>query len=78
MSNIPSIYGVVCGKDNVHIDVSTSLHATKIYATKLGLDTISVRHNGGYIVKEICWKRSGKWSVIDQGQVRYNTKNNSR
>lgn len=76
--SLPSVYGVMYGKDGVHVDISTSLHATKIYATKIGVNTISVRHNGSYIAKEVYWKRNGKWTPLENGQTRNKSKTFSK
>jgi hypothetical protein len=65
-----NIYGVLL--NGVHIDVSKTLHGAKLWATKSGLDTVTIRYNCGYIAKEIAYKnRIGKWIELKNGQIRY-------
>lgn len=52
-------YGVL--SNGAHIDVSNSLQGAKIFATKHGYTTVTVRYNCGYIAKEICKKINNKW-----------------
>jgi hypothetical protein len=59
-----NIYGVT-NHENVHTDISTSLKATKIYATKNNHDKISIRYNCGYIAKTILKKEGKKWVDIN-------------
>ena len=59
MKTTKNIYGVL--SNGVHIDVSNSLQGAKIYATKHGYTTVTVRYNCGYIAQEIFHKYSGKW-----------------
>ena len=60
---IQNIYGVV-DFNNTHTDISTSLHATKIYATKNGYANISCRSNGGYNAPIVYTKIKNKWVEI--------------
>lgn len=59
MKTTNNIYGVLVNYS--HIDISPSLHAAKLYATKHGYTTVTVRYNCGYIAQEIFHKYSGKW-----------------
>jgi hypothetical protein len=59
-----NIYGVT-DSNNIHTDVATSLHATKIHATKNNYDTISIRYNCGYIAVKKFTKVGNKWKTID-------------
>ena len=58
-TTMQNIYGVLYG--GVHNDVSKSERGAKIYATKNGFDTISVRYNCGYNVAIIAKKEGKKW-----------------
>ena len=58
-TTMQNIYGVLYG--GVHNDVSKSERGAKIYATKNGFDTISVRYNCGYNVAIIAKKEGEKW-----------------
>ena len=59
-----NIYGVIL--DGVHHDVSKTEKGAKMFATKNGYDTISIRYNGGYIAREIAHKKNGKWISLDE------------
>ena len=54
-----NIYGVLYG--GIHTDVSNTEQGAKIYATKNGFDTISVRYNCGYNVAIVAKKEGKKW-----------------
>ena len=54
-----NIYGVLSG--GVHTDTSKTEQGAKIYATKNGFDTISVRYNCGYNVAIVAKKEGKKW-----------------
>lgn len=58
------IYGVLV--NGAHVDVSKSLHAAKIYATKNNLLTVTIRYNCGYIACEIWHKYEGYWKQVKQ------------
>ena len=60
---IQKIYGVV-DFNNIYTDISTSLHATKIYATKNGYANIACRCNGGYYAPILYTKIKNKWFEI--------------
>jgi len=70
-------YGVLC--NGSHVDVSKTERGAKMFATKNGYNTVTVRYNCGYIAKEIAYKRKGsKWISLESGQIRYNrTKNDT-
>ena len=55
-----NIYGVVsyCG---IHMDVSNTERGAKIFATRNGFDTISVRYDFGYNVEIVAKKEGKKW-----------------
>lgn len=60
-------YGVVVS--GTHTDASRTERGAKQYATRNGIDTVSVRYNCGYVAEEIAKRINGKWKPID------NTKN---
>jgi len=55
------MYGIL-DSSNCHIDVSSSLHGAKCYATRHGYSVVSYRHNSGYMVSVRSEKINGKWS----------------
>jgi len=55
-----NIYGVLI--NGVHQDVSKTERGAKVFATKNGFDTVTIRYNCGYIAQKIAYKNSfGKW-----------------
>lgn len=56
---LQNIYGVLI--NGVHHDISNTERGAKIYATKHGYLTVTVRHNCGYIAQEIAHRYTGKW-----------------
>ena len=58
-TTMQNIYGVLYG--GVHNDVSKTERGAKIYATKNGFDTVSVRYNCGYNVAIVAKKEGEKW-----------------
>jgi len=65
------IYGVLL--NGVHVDVSKTEKGAKNFATRHGYSTVTVRHNCGYIAREIAHRRQGKWKAIKSGQIRYDS-----
>jgi hypothetical protein len=59
-----NIYGVLV--NGVHVDVSKTLRGAKIYATKNGFLTVTVRYNCGYIAQQVAHKYTGKWKEIKE------------
>jgi hypothetical protein len=53
-------YGIIDSND-CHIDVSLSEKGAKNYATRHGYNKVSIRYNGGYIVKVLAYKVQSKW-----------------
>lgn len=71
-----NIYGIT--HNGTHIDVSNTERGAKNYATRHGYDTVSIRHNLGYIAKEIFKKdKQGKWVAIN-GMTTYKSKTISK
>lgn len=68
-------YGVLF--NGSHVDVSKTERGAKLFATKNGFNTVTIRFNCGYIAKELAYKnKAGKWVNLESGQIRYNkTKN---
>lgn len=64
-----NIYGVLI--DGVHIDVSKTEKGAKMYATKHGYLTVTVRYNCGYIAAQIAHKYTGKWKAINNNVNSY-------
>ena len=58
-----NIYGVL--SNGVHIDVSKTEKGAKMYATKNGYTTITIRYNCGYVAEQISSKINGKWIAIN-------------
>lgn len=58
MANFP-IYGVL--SNNCHIDISTSLHGCKCFATLNNYDKITVRYCNSYNVLVVAEKVNNKW-----------------
>tara|TARA_R110000851_G_scaffold322741_1_gene488931 strand:- start:450 stop:629 length:180 start_codon:yes stop_codon:yes gene_type:complete len=57
-----NVYGSVVS--GIHEDTSNSEQGAKNYATRHGLDNVSVRFNCGYHV-EISWRKIGnKWQKV--------------
>ena len=58
-----NIFGVLI--NGVHEDVSKTEKGAKRFATLNGFDTVTIRYNCGYIVREIATKRNGKWVTLN-------------
>ena len=58
-TTMENIYGVLSG--GIHTDTSRTERGAKIYATKNGFNTISVRYNCGYNVEIVAKKEGKKW-----------------
>ena len=58
-----NIYGVLV--NGTHTDVSTTEKGAKIYATRHGYLTVTVRYNCGYVAEQIAHKYTGKWQPIN-------------
>ena len=56
-------YGVLV--NDAHVDVSNSERGAKIYATKNGYSTVTIRYNCGYITAIIWHKKDGVWKKIN-------------
>ena len=56
-------YGVL-DQDGCHIDISNTERGAKMYATKNGYLTVTIRYNCGYIVEQIAHKYAGKWQKV--------------
>jgi len=54
-------YGVVCGPNNIHTDVSRTLKGAKQYATRNNYNKVSVRYNCGYVCSVLATKINNKW-----------------
>lgn len=60
------IFGVIsCG---AHVDVSSSLHGAKCYATRNGHDVITLRPNCDYYAWPVAQKIDGKWVKVTRVQ----------
>jgi hypothetical protein len=59
-----NIYGVL--SNGVHIDVSKTERGAKMYATKNGYTTITIRYNLGYVAEQIANKINGKWIALNK------------
>ena len=57
-----NIYGVLL--NDVHVDVSKTLRGAKMFATRNGFSTVTVRYNGGHIAREVAYRVDGKWREI--------------
>lgn len=57
---IDHVYGSTT--NGIHSDTSRTERGAKIYATRNGLDNVSIRYNAGYRVRIIAIKKDGKWS----------------
>ena len=55
------MYGIVTSRGE-HIDISSTLHAAKCYATATGYNKVSKRV--GYNAFLVCEKIKGKWSDL--------------
>ena len=56
-----NIYGSVI--NGIHTDTSKTERGAKCYATRHGLDNISVRYNCGYDVDIVAFHHNGKWAL---------------
>lgn len=57
-----------CNKDICHTDTSMTERGVKVYATRRGLNNVSVRYNSGYVVQILQVKVNDKWVVYDKNQ----------
>jgi hypothetical protein len=53
------MYGIACGTDNIHYDVSHTERGAKNYATRNGYTKVTKRN--GYNALIISEKKNGKW-----------------
>ena len=60
---IKDTYGIL-DSNGCHVDVSSTLHGAKCYATRHGYNTVTIRFKGGYISQILESKVSGKWEKV--------------
>lgn len=58
-----NIYGVI--SNGSHVDISKTEKGAKNYASRNGLNKVTIRFNCGYIAMEIAEKIKGKWKSIN-------------
>ena len=59
-----NIYGVIV--NGTHKDVSKTERGAKMFASRNGYNTVSVRYNCGYIAEVIANKVNNKWVSNDK------------
>ena len=57
------MYGIACGEDDIHYDVSKTERGAKIYATRNGYTKVTFRV--GYNAFIIAEKVDGKWQDVE-------------